>query len=292
MNKAKRTQKLWIIVFLLPTLVVFGLLFAVPLFTTILSSFTKWNGMEAMHFVGVSNYVKIFSSKDFYTALINTLIWALCALLIHVPFGIIVALVLYRKKPGWKFTRSVFLIPNMISKTALAMMFTFVFKPDIGVLNSLFKMVGLESFTRNWFMDSSTALFSITNIWLWYAGLITLIVFSELSALSPELAESASIDGASPLQIDLLIYLPQLKRIIGTSIIIAVTGVFKEFETIFLTTSGGPGNSTMNLSMLMYNRITNQNNYGQANAIGVVLLLLCIGVMAICNTTFAMDKED
>lgn len=292
MNKNSMTTKLWILVFLIPTAAVFSVLFAVPLITTFISSFTKWNGMEPMQFVGISNYINIFQSEDFRAALMNTIIWALAAALIHVPFGVLVALVLNRRRRGWKFVRSSFMIPNMISKTALALMFTFVFKPDIGILNSFLKLIGLERFTHNWLQESSTALFSITNIWLWYAALITLITFAELTNISPELAESARIDGATELQIDFKIYLPLLKRIIGTGVVIAVVGVFKEFETIFITTNGGPGNATMNLAMLMYNRIMNASQYGYANALGILLLLLSVGVMVSCNKIFAMDKED
>lgn len=292
MNKNSRSTKIWIAVFLIPTAAIFCLLFAIPLLTTVVSSFTKWNGMEPMQFIGIENYVKIFQSEDFLTALVNTLIWALAAAFIHVPFGVLVALVLNRKRKGWKFVRASFMIPNMISKTALALMFTFVFKPDVGILNSFLRAVGLEKFTHNWLQESSTALFSITNIWLWYAALITLITFAELTSISSELAESARIDGATELQIDLKIYLPLLKRIIGTGVVIAVVGVFKEFETIFITTNGGPGNATMNLAMMMYNRIMNASQYGYANALGVLLLILSVGVMFLCNKIFAMDKAE
>ena len=292
MNKNSRSTKIWIIVFLLPTAAVFCLLFAIPLGTTVVSSFTKWNGMEPMQFTGLDNYIRIFQSEDFIVALKNTLIWALAAAFIHVPFGVLVALVLNRKRRGWKFTRASFMIPNMISKTALALMFTFVFKPDVGILNSFLRALGLDHLTHNWLQETSTALFSITNIWLWYAALVTLITFAELTSISPELAESARIDGATEFQIDVKIYLPLLKRIIGTGVVISVVGVFKEFETIFITTNGGPGNATTNLAMMMYNRIMNSSQYGYANALGVLLLILSIGVMFLCNKIFSMDKED
>ncbi len=292
MEKNSKGTKIGIILFLIPTAAIFLLLFAMPLITTIVSSFCKWNGMEKMQFIGLSNYIKIFQSRDFIKALTNTLIWALAAAFIHVPFGVMVALVLNRKRKGWKFVRSSFMIPNMISKTALALMFTFIFKPDVGILNSFLRAIGLEKFTHNWLQEAPTALFSVTNIWIWYAGLITLITFSEMMSISPELAESARIDGATEWQIDLKIYLPMLKRIIGTGVVIAVVGVFKEFETIFITTNGGPGNETMNLAMMMYNRIMNSSQYGYANALGVLLLILSIGVMVLCNKLFSMNKSD
>lgn len=248
--------------------------------------------MEAMKFVGLKNYIDIFQNETFHAALGHTLLWALLAVCVHVPFGVLVALVLKRKRKGWRFTRSVFMLPNIISKSALALMFVFIFKPDVGVLNTLLKAVGLEGLTRNWLTDPETALFSVTNIWLWYTAVITLIVFSEMSSISNEIEESAKIDGATSLQIDWYIYLPLLRRAIGTGAVVAITSVFKEFESIYMTTNGGPGDSTMTVSVMMVNKIVQSNQYGYANALGVLLLVLGIVVMLLCNKAFRMDRQD
>ena len=111
-------------------------------------------------------------------------------------------------------------------------------------------------------------------------------------SISPELEESAKVDGATSLQIDLKIYLPLLKRIIGTGAIIAITSVFKEFESIYMTTNGGPGSSTMTISVMMVDKIIQSNQYGYTNARGVLLLLMGIAAMLICNKIFAMDKAE
>lgn len=224
-----------------PTLVMFALVYLGPMILALVSSFTKWDGMQSMRFIGLENYVKIFRDSVFHASLWHTLFWAFLAVAVHVPFGVLVALVLKRKRRGWRFTRSVFMLPNIISRSALALMFVFIYKPDMGILNMLLKSVGLEHLTRNWLVDSQTAFLSVTNIWLWYAAVITLIVLAELSSISSEIEDAARIDGATAKQVDWYIYLPLLRRAIGTGAIVAVTSVFKEFESIYMTTNGEIG---------------------------------------------------
>ncbi len=288
----KQKNKIWIAVFLIPTLVMFMLVYLGPMVLALVSSFTKWDGMQSMRFIGLDNYVKIFRDPVFHASLWHTLFWAFLAVAVHVPFGVLVALVLKRKRKGWRFTRSVFMLPNIISRSALALMFVFIYKPDVGILNMLLKNVGLERFTRNWLVDSNTALLSVTNIWLWYAAVITLIVLSELSSISSEIEEAARIDGATARQVDWCIYLPLLRRAVGTGAIVAVTSVFKEFESIYMTTNGGPGDSSMTISVMMVNKIIQSNQYGYANTLGILLLVLGIIVMLFCNKLFRMDSAD
>lgn len=286
----RRAKTFWIVIFLLPTLVVFGLIYMWPMGLAIVSSFTKWNGFEPMKFIGLDNYVAIFKDKDFLNALLNTLKWAFFAAFVHVPFGVLVALVLARRRPGWRFTRAVFMIPNIISRASLAILFLFIYKPEVGILNSVIRALGFKDFSINWLYDPRTAFLSVTNIWLWFAAVITLITLAELTSISPSIHEAARIDGASDFQIDWYIHLPLLHRIIGTGMVIAVTSVFKEFDVIYMTTNGGPGNLTMNLAVMMVSKIVHSNLYGYANALGIILLIMGVSVMLLSSRIFRMDK--
>jgi raffinose/stachyose/melibiose transport system permease protein len=286
----RRAKTFWIALFLLPTLAVFCLIYMWPLGLAIVSSFTKWNGFEPMKYIGLGNYIAIFKDKDFLNALLNTLKWALFAAFVHVPFGVLVALVLARRRPGWRFTRAVFMIPNIISRASLAILFIFIYKPEVGILNSVIRALGFKDFSINWLYDPRTAFLSVTNIWLWFAAVITLITLAELTSISPSIHEAARIDGASDLQIDWYIHLPLLHRIIGTGVVIAVTSVFKEFDVIYMTTNGGPGSLTMNLAVMMVSKIVNSNLYGYANALGILLLIMGVSVMLLSSRIFRMDK--
>jgi raffinose/stachyose/melibiose transport system permease protein len=280
----------WIIIFLAPSVLLFTAIYLVPLLTVVVSSFTRWNGFTKMKVIGLANYLELFGDPSFIKSITNTLIWALAALSIHVPFGVIVALVLNRRQRGWRFTRAVFMLPNIISPTAMAILFVFVYKPDIGILNSILQNFS-PGFSVNWLFDDRTAFLSVTMVWLFYAAVITLITLSELIAIPNDLRESALIDGATDLQIDLYIHLPLIRKIIGTGVIIAVTAVFKKFDIIYLTTNGGPGNATMTMSVMMVNNIVMSNRYGYANAIGTLLLAMGIGSMLLATSAFKLGQS-
>jgi len=288
-NNHSKTKR--IVLFLLPAVGMFALLYLWPLCLALISSFAQWNGFESMRFVGIDNYIKIFKDKDFHNAFFNTLKWAGFAAFIHVPFGVLVALILSRNRPGWRFTRSAFMIPNIISRASLAILFVFVFKPEVGILNSLIRSLGFKDFSINWFFDPRTAFLSVTNIWLWFAAVITLITMAELTSISSSVHEAAKMDGASDFQIDWYINIPLIRRIIGTSVVIAVTAVFKEFDVIYMTTNGGPGTMTVNIPVMMVNKIVHTNQYGYANALGIILLIMGIAVMLVSTKVFSMDKN-
>ena len=289
--KKNTKRNLMIALFLTPTLLIFILIYLWPLILSIISSFTRWNGFEPMKFVGFQNYIDLFQDKNFLAALWNTLKWALCAAFIHVPFGVLVALILSKKLKGWRFVRSAFMVPNIISQSGMAILFMFIFKPDAGILNSIIRIFAGKSFNINWLYDPKYAFVSLTQFWLWFAAVITLITLAELLSVPSELYEAATIDGANVFQIDFRINIPLLKNIIGTGIIIAVTSVFKMFDIIYMTTNGGPGNATINLAVMSVNAIVTQNKYGYANAIGIFLLLMGVSVMGFTIKSFKMNES-
>ena len=286
----QRTLK-WIWLFLTPALVVYLTIFLYPLLSVFVTSFTDWNGFNAPCFIGLKNYSQLFQNANFQQSLKNSLIWAVYAVVVHVPFGVLVALVLAKKMRGWRFVRAVFMLPNVIASSAIALLFTFIYKPQEGILNSLIRAVGFSNFQHNWLYSMDTAFTAVTMIWLFYAAVVTLITLAELLSVPGELFEAARIDGANTWQIDWYINLPLLRKIIGTSMVIAVTSVFKKFDIVYMTTNGGPGNATMTLSVMMVNAITNTMSYGYANAIGVILIVLGVVTMQLGSRIFRMDKS-
>lgn len=128
-----KDQNYWIAMFLFPTTLLFIMIFLYPLLTVLVTGFMRWNGFEAMTFVGLKNYIEIFTDDNaFRYALMNTILWGLMAAFIHVPFGVIVALILHRKPFGWKMVRTIALIPNILSYAAISTVFIFFFNPSMG----------------------------------------------------------------------------------------------------------------------------------------------------------------
>lgn len=284
-----KREKLWIYLFLLPSIAIFLLFYLSPIITVLYTSFTQWDGYNAPKFVGLANYTKLFSKTEFRISVKNLLYWSLIAGTLHVGYGVLIAFILYRKPFGWKFVRGVFMIPNVISVAAWAMIYRFIFNDDFGVLNNAIRIFN-PNFSVKWFYESPHAFWAITFTWLFYAVVVTLVVLTDLMAIPKELHEAALIDGASRSRIIFNIDLPLCKHAIGTSVIISITSRIAMYEPIALTTKGGPGDDTMNIPLILVKAISDMN-YGYANAAAVVMLVFGIVILYFINKVFKMNES-
>jgi len=273
---------LFFTVFLLaPVIIVFG------------SSFVEWKGFSGnITFIGLDNYIAAMSDSEFIVSFKHTLIWIFLQSTIHVLIGVSFAIIISRKFRGWKVLRTSFMIPNMISASALGFIFLMVFNGQIGLINGVLKKLHLEQFVHNWFFDPSTAFVSVTVTWLLFSGLIMLLVLTEIGTIPSSLYEAADLDGASQWQKDLFITIPQLRNVLGTCMIIAATSKLKEFELIYLTTKGGPGTETMSLPLYLYNTMIVQNNFGYSNMIGTVLIALGLILIYFISKVFKIASDE
>ena len=281
-----------IYLFLLPTLILFAMFYVIPIITVFFTSFTKWNGFNAPEFSFGTifyNYRKLFTMSSFGKSLQNLGLWSLIAATLHVGIGALVAFILYQKPKGWKFVRGVYMIPNVISAAAWAMIYKFIFNNDFGLLNNLIRLVN-PNFNVNWFYQSPAAFWAVTFTWLFYAVIVCMIVLADLMAIPKELHEAAEIDGASGVQRTFLIDLPLCRNSLGTSVIISVTSRIAMYEAIALTTRGGPGNDTANLALILVKAI-NDYNYGLANATAMLMFVFGIIVMLVINRVFRMNES-
>jgi raffinose/stachyose/melibiose transport system permease protein len=282
--KYKWSTKLGITLFLAPTMLVFTMFYLVPIVSVFVTGFTEWNGFTAPEFIGLDNYINLISYDDTFLASIrNLVLWSLIAGILHVGFGTLVAFVIYKKPFGWRWVRGTFMIPNVISVAAWALIYKFIFNDDIGVLNNFIRAIGFENFHVKWFYESPAAFWAVTFTWLFYAVIVTLIVLTELMAIPKEIHEAEW-------QITRYINMPLVKNAIGTSIIISITARIAMFEEVTLTTRGGPGNDTYNIPLMLYNGIIN-TEYGYANAAGTVMIILGILVLWIVNKMFRMNEK-
>ena len=286
-GRIQRANYKWIYLFLLPTIVMFYLM---PIAQVFVTSFTKWDGFNAPKFNGLTNYINLFTNSSFLIALKNLLWWCVIALTLHVGFGTVVALVLYQRPHGWKFTRTVFMIPNVISAAAWAMIYKFIFNNDFGILNSVIRVFN-PNFNVQWFYKSPWAFWAVTFTWLFYAVIVTLVVLGDLMNIPKELNEAALIDGATGWQLIRYIQLPLCRASIGTSVIASLTSRIAMYEQIALTTSGGPGDDTMSLPIILVKGIMDYR-YGYANAVGVVMFIIGLIVLGVVNKLFRMDEAN
>ena len=238
MGKLERKSLPWVYLFLLPSIIIFVSFYLWPIISVLATSFTKYNGYTSPEWIGLRNYLRLFGMSSFQISIRNMLSWSLIAATFHVAFGVLVALIFFKGPPGWKFARTSFMVPNVISAAAWAMIYRFVFNNDFGLLNNIVRVFN-PGFSVNWFFESPAAFLAITFTWVFYSVVIALIVFADLMAIPHDIREAAYIDGANGFDVMWRINLPLCRFSIGTSIILAVTSRIGMFEPIQLTSRGG-----------------------------------------------------
>ena len=283
-------QRLGILLYLLPALALVTLFLAVPTLVVIGLSGTEWAGIGVPQWIGLDNYVRLFGDPAFLKAIGNTLLWVLVGVVIHTPLCILVALVIARRPRGWKVFRTVLFLPNIISATSLALLWYFVFHVSLGLLNSALKLVGLESLTRNWLFDPTTALGVTMTPWVVYIGFGMVLFLTQISTIPQEYYEAAQLDGASTLRQDWSITIPLIRRAIALQVLFVVGYALRSFEYPFIMTSGGPADSSITLSLYIYRQMLTANQYGLAMAAGVVTLV--IGIVLTAATFWVLRRTE
>lgn len=290
MNTKKK--KIWIFLFTIPCMILFALVYAAPIITVFYTSLCDYTAFNSPAFQGIKNFITIFSDSDFICSIRNTLLWVVLQSTIHVGVGLAMALVLRRKPKGWKFARTAYMIPNIIPTAATGVMFTLLLNPMFGIVKPIMDFLGIDyAMVPNLFGNSRYAFWTVTATWILYSGFNTIIFLAEMGAVSKEIYEAAAIDGATPWQADRYITLPLMRNVCGTCVTLASVAMVSQFDIIYMTTKGGPGTSTLNLPIYLYKAATLENNYGKANAVGVVQIIIGITLVILIKGLFREKKE-
>jgi len=264
------------LLFLLPAFVLLILFRLIPIADAFRLSFTRWNGFSAPEFIGFDNYTALPNDPVFKTALRNNLI-----VLAAVPIGVIgpflLATLLHARIWGWRFFRMAFFLPAVLSPVIIGSFFEVMLRFD-GPINTLLRSLGLDSLALQWLADSRTALYVYIAVMLWIAfGVGVLLFMASLSGTDPDLAASAQIDGASWLQVQWHVVLPQVRPMIEFWTVLLIIVVFTtQFPLVFTLTRGGPGHASTILEFLIYQRAFANGALGFASALGVMLFLFVL----------------
>jgi len=288
--KVRKSDRIGIVLFLIPALVLFTLFFVIPIGSVVYMSFFKWNGISAAQFTGLDNYKTIFSDQVFLRSIRNNVIWAFAACFIQVSLALLMALVLSGKPRGWKIFRTIYFFPQVISGIAIAMLWSAVFNSEFGILNGLLRAVGLGHLARNWLGDPQTALFCVLIYGLLYIGYFMVIMMAGITNIDESYYEAAKIDGANRIQMDLHITIPLIRYSIITCVTLAAIFGLRTFEQVYLLTNGGPANRTSVVVLYLFNQMRN-NNYGGANASSVILILTGACVIVLIRKIFEEKNE-
>ena len=234
------------------------------------------------HFVGISNYLKLFHDGVFLKSLGNTLIFTVSCLVFQFLIGFALALFLNKNFSFAKTVRGILMIPWMIPMTVTALVFKLLFATDIGVVNYILRSIHLISQNVDWLTSSKTAMLVviIANVWIGIP-FNTILLSTGLTTIPQELYERAAIDGASAGQSFWRITLPLLRPTIESVLVLGFIYTFKVYDLVYVMTSGGPVNSTHLLSTYSYKQSFELFNYSIGSAVANVLfvILLMVGII-------------
>ena len=273
-----RTKKTTPYLYMLPGCAMVLVFVYIPVIANCVYSFFRLSSYSAgMKFVGLDNYIRFFHNESLGIMLRNNLLYCVISLIVQVGFGTVIALLLESKLASSRFRnafRNIYYIPALISLTAVGLMFTFIYEPNLGLLNSAFKALGLTSMTQSWLGDSKIAIYCIIAMSQWQYTYITLLMVVAFQNVSPDYIEAASIDGAGPVRRAISVVLPLAKEQLLVCSIITVIGAFKLFTEVYSTTAGGPGNSTQVLGLFLYQNAFLHDDLGMAAVTGVFIFVI------------------
>jgi len=284
-NRQKKAQPLpvlFVCISVLPA-VILTLMFTIwPTVQALYLSFTNATSLGLNNkFVGLDNYIYMFHDKSFIQALINTAKLMAVVPVITIFCSLVLAFVLNQcKLKEMVLYRTIFYFPNIVSLTVVGIIWSFVFHPNVGIVNKILGAVGLESLQRSWLGDSKTALWCIAFTLLWQAaGYYMVMHIAAMDGISPEIYESATLDGASAWRKLISITMPLMKDIIGITFVLALSGTINlSFVLSQVMTGGGPNGASSVLLQYMYTQGFVNGNFGYAMAITVFTLAISVAL--------------
>lgn len=284
-NRQKKAQPLpilFICISVLPA-VILTLMFTIwPTAQALYLSFTNATSLGLNNkFVALDNYIYMFHDKSFIQALINTAKLMAVVPVITIFCSLVLAFVLNQcKLKEMVLYRTIFYFPNIVSLTVVGIIWSFVFHPNVGIVNKILGAVGLESLQRSWLGDSKTTLWCIAFTLLWQAaGYYMVMHIAAMDGISPEIYESATLDGASAWRKLISITMPLMKDIIGITFVLALSGTINlSFVLSQVMTGGGPNGASSVLLQYMYTQGFVNGNFGYAMAITVFTLAISVAL--------------
>jgi multiple sugar transport system permease protein len=264
------------ILFLLPALFGFITFYMLPLVRGIYLSFTDWDLLSPPNIVGLSNFQKLFSDKLFWNSLVVTAEYVFLNIGFQTVLAILIAVLMDRLTRSMAI-RGTLLLPYLIPNVVVGLIWFWMLDLQLGITNQILEAIGLN---RIPFLGSTVwAIPSIAAINIWrHMGYTALLVFAGLQAIPKTSYEAAAMDGASEWKMFSKITLPLLRPVLAVVLVITMIGSFQIFDTVAVTTKGGPVNATRVIYYYIYQKAFDQFEFGYASAIALVLMVILVGV--------------
>lgn len=261
--------------FILPAGLVVAAVILFPWAFTLFMSVHDFHVGGARSFAGLDNYSRMLGDERFHWALLRTLYFTVLAVVLPTVLGVAAAVCFHRNFPGRGLARTIFIMPMMATPVAIALVWTMMFHPQLGVLNYLLTSVGLPP--SAWVYDPATVIPTLVMVETWqWTPLVMLIVLGGLASLPTDPYEAASLDGASAWQVFRHVTLPLVWPFVVIAAVIRGIDALKAFDTIFVISNGGPGTASETLNILLYLQAFSFYDIGYASAIVVVFFVLIL----------------
>jgi raffinose/stachyose/melibiose transport system permease protein len=248
-----------------------------PIFWTVFISFFEWSGIQlgAMIFQGLRNYLNLFSTPLFYSVLKNTGILMIFSVFVRIPIGVVLALLLLKPFRGHRFFRSVYFFPVVISSASIALMFSLIYSPSMGIINITLNRIGLGNLRRIWLGDPSVVMYAAIAPMTWqYIGLMMLLSLTGFQSIPEEILEAAEMDGAAGWRRLWYVMLPLNWDAIQVCVIVSVIGSLRSFDHVYILTGGGPNHASEILGIYLYKEAFTVFHFGFASSIATFILIV------------------
>jgi len=284
-------EETWIAwLFLLPSLIGFIIFYAVPMVRGIMISFTDWDLLTAPKNIGVKNYVDMFQDDDLWHSLWVTIQYVLWNIPIQTAIAIGVAVMMDRVTKS-TFVRGMILLPWLMPNVVVGLLWLWILDPTLGLVNIMLESVGFDSIA--FLGKPQTAIASIAGINIWrHMGYAALLIFAGIQTIPSVVYEAASIDGASEFRMFRTITIPLLRPVLVFVLITSIIGSFQIFDTVAITTAGGPIDATEVMNWLIYKHAFVRFDMGYATTISIFLFTILILVSLIQLWLLRANESD
>jgi multiple sugar transport system permease protein len=277
-NQEFRPRSYW--PFVLPALIVVLAVIVFPWVFTIWMSLNEWKVGSPTTFVGLANYLRLPTDPRFIEAVGHTFYYTALSVVLPMIFGTLAAVIFHVQFPLRGIVRAIFIMPMMATPVAVALVWTMMFHPQLGVLNYLLSLVGIPP--QLWVFHPATVIPSLVLVETWHwTPLVMLIVLGGIAAIPTEPYESAKIDGATHWQMFRYITLPLITPFLFIAAMIRTIDAVKSFDTIFAITQGGPGSASETINLYLYSVAFVYYDLGYGSAIAVVFFALIVALAAV-----------
>ncbi len=269
-------ETVWGLILILPSLIGFIAFYAVPAIRGVIISFTDWDLLTPAKAVGLANYLQLLKDPNFWRALKVTAYYVLLNIPLQTILAMVIAVMMSRLTKSMVI-RSILIIPWLMPSVVVGLLWLWLMDPNIGILNVAIRALGGSIVPFLNLPALAMPSIALINIWQ-YVGYTALLIFAGLQSIPGSVYEAASIDGASEMQMFWKVTVPLLRPVLVFVAVTSVIGSFQIFDTIAITTKGGPVNATKVLNWYIYEQAFTRFNMGYATAISMALFLILIFV--------------